>query len=193
MQPISFRCASKSEPGLFHTVTVTWPGPKVTCDCDGFNGTICSHIDATLIAGERAMVPESDRAAADEAMRAVAGRIVVPAEWRGSWRWNSAWRGIPTRKYGERKFPTIGLSWKPIVCFTGAMPKPRKELLREAEQAGWETIDRIRPIIIVMVAADPNANSTKLLFAREHGIPILTFEEWAKITTDGELTEPGKS
>lgn len=38
MQSISFRVASKSEQGLFHTVTVQWPGPMAVCECGGFDG-----------------------------------------------------------------------------------------------------------------------------------------------------------
>jgi hypothetical protein len=187
--PISFRCASKTEADVFRIVTVFWPGPQVSCDCPGFDGVICSHIDATLIAGERAMIPVEDRDMVDTAMRAIAGRIVVPDTWKASWRWNYAWRGLPTRKYGERRYPAVGLSGKPIVCFTGAMPRPRKELLREAEAAGWETVDRPHPSITVLVAADPNGGSNKLQFAREHGIPILAFADWTTLTTDGEILD----
>ena len=151
---------------------------------------ICSHIDATLIAGERAMVPVEDRDAADRAMRAVAGHIVVPEGWKASWRWNYGWRGLPTRKIGERSYRAVGLSGRPIVCFTGAMPRPRKELLREAEAAGWEAVDRPHPSITVLVAADPSGGSNKLQFAREHRIPILTFADWASLNADGELVEP---
>lgn len=192
MQSISFRVASKSEPGLFHTVTVQWPGPTAVCECGGFDGTICSHIDATLVAGERAMVPEEDRAWADEAMKAMTGLIVVPKTWKASWRWNYGWRGLPTRKIGGHRRPAVGLSGKPIVCFTGAMPRPRPELLQEAEAEGWETVDRPHPSITVLVAAEPNGGSNKLQFARECGIPILTFEDWNSITAEGEIIETGE-
>jgi NAD-dependent DNA ligase len=122
-------------------------------------------------------------------MRAINHQIGIPADWRQNWRWNSAWRGLPSRKIGDRSFPTIGLSGKPVVCFTGSLPRSRKVLLREAEQAGWETIDRVRPIVTVMVAGDVNAKSNKLEFARSYGIPILTFEQWTQLTVDGELKD----
>lgn len=183
--PISFRCLAKTEPGAFRTVTVIWPGPKTLCSCGGFGGAICSHIDATLVAGERAMVPPADRDAADRAMRAVAGSIIIPATWKASWRKNYAWRGLPARNNKSR----VGLSGQPVVCFTGAMPKPRKELLREAEASGWETVNRTHSKISVLVAADPDGESAKLCYAREKGIPILTFADWAALTTDGELTQ----
>jgi NAD-dependent DNA ligase len=69
------------------------------------------------------------------------------------------------------------------------MPKPRKELLREAEASGWETVNRTHSKISVLVAADPDGESAKLCYAREKGIPILTFADWAALTTDGELTQ----
>lgn len=191
MPLISFRCASKTDRGSFYVVAVERSDPPTaSCDCPGYDGAICSHIDATLIAGERAMVPEEDRPKADEAMRVVSGRIRVPGYWKASWRWNYAWRGLPTRQYGARKVPAVGLSGKPIVCFTGAMPSPRKQLLSEAEKAGWETVDRPHPSITVLVAADPNGGSNKLQFAREHAIPVLTFEDWTNLTVDGELHRP---
>lgn len=188
MQIISFRVASKSEPGSFHVVSVRWPGPVAICQCGGFNGSICSHIDATLIAGERFMVPEEDRARADNAMKVMAGQIAVPETWKASWRWNYEWRGLPTRKIGRERRAAVGLSGKPIVCFTGSMPRARKELLlQEAEAAGWETVDRPHPSITVLVAADPNGGSNKLQFARECAIPILNFEDWNSITVEGEI------
>lgn len=193
MKSISFQVASKSEAGFFHTVTVEWPGPTSSCECGGFDGTICSHIDATLVAGERFMVPKADRARTDEAMKAIAGRINIPETWKASWRRNYEWRGLPTRSIGRHKRPAVGLSGKPIVCFTGAMPRPRKELFQEAEATGWETVDRPHPSITVLVAADPNGRSNKLQFARECGIPILSFEDWNSITVEGEIIASGDS
>lgn len=137
------------------------------------------------------MVPDEDRSLADEAMKAIAGRITIPTTWKASWRWNYEWRGLPTRRLGRQRRPAVGLSGKPIVCFTGAMPRPRKELFHEAEAAGWETVDRPHPSTTVLVAADPNGGSNKLQFARENGIPILTFEDWNSITVEGEIVESG--
>lgn len=183
---ISFRCAAKTEPGAFRTIVVFWPGPKAACNCAGFNGAICSHIDATLLAGERAMVPAADRDAAGRAMQAITGLITVPPDWKASWRKDYAWRGLPTRTHRQ---PRIGLSGRPIVCFTGSMPKPRGQLLRDADTSGWETVDRPHSKIRILVAADPNGPSAKLSYAREKGIPILTLAEWTSLTTDGELAK----
>jgi hypothetical protein len=185
MEDIVFRCRSKRDATDFRLIVVNWPGPQVFCDCDGFDGNICSHIDATLVAGERAMVPEEDWPLADEAMKSLAGLIHVPPDWKATWRKNLAWRGFVTQTRPRR----TGLTGRPLVCFTGAMPKPRKLLCQEAVAAGWETVDAPHSKITVLVAADPTGPSNKLRFAREHGIPILAFEEWATLTVDGELRE----
>ena len=183
MRNISFRCVAKTVGNTFRIVSVTWPGPLVTCDCDGFNQLFCSHIDATLVAGERAMVPNDDWAAADEAMNAVGGLIVLPSDWKGSWRKNMKWRGFASRSSPRR----TGLTGRPLVCFTGAMPKPRKLPVAEAEAAGWETVDAPHSKIDVLVAADPTGSSNKLKSARQYGIPILAFDEWVSLSVDGEL------
>lgn len=183
MRNISFRCAAKTDDDAFRIVSVTWPGPQVSCDCDGFNHQFCSHIDATLVAGERAMVPVEDWPAANEAMNDVAGFIAAPSGWKASWRQNMAWRGFASRSKPRR----TGLTGRPLVCFTGAMPKPRKVLCAEAVSAGWETVDAPHSKIDVLVAADPTGTSNKLKFAREHGIPILTLDEWSSLSVDGEF------
>ena len=186
MRNISFRCAAKTDDDEFRIVSVIWPGPQISCDCDGFNHHYCSHIDATLVAGERAMVPRADWPAADEAMIDVSGFVMVPPDWRASWRKNMAWRGLVLRSKPRR----TGLTGKPLVCFTGAMPRPRKLLCKEAVAAGWETVDAPHSKIDVLVATDPTGSSAKLKFAREHGIPILVFDEWTSLTIDGEFVEP---
>lgn len=177
-----FRCRSKTEPDLLHTITIQ--AKSASCSCDGFDGIICSHIDATLIAGERAMVPQEDWAVADQAMSAVAGRIVIPPAWKASWRKLLWWRGLsPSRIITIR----TGLTGNPIVCFTGKIPKPRSEIFEDAVARGWEPVDRPHSQTCVLVAADVEGNSIKLQSAREHGIPILSYEEWQTLTTDGEL------
>jgi hypothetical protein len=185
MRDIAFRCVAKTDIDELRTISVTWPGPQIFCDCDGFNGSFCSHIDATLVAGERAMVPTVDWPAADEAMKDVAGFISVPPDWKAAWRKNLAWRGFASRTKPRR----TGLTGRPLVCFTGTMPKPRKLLCEEAVAAGWETVDAPHSKIDVLVAADPTGSSNKLNFARVHGIPILAFEEWASLSVDGEFVE----
>jgi hypothetical protein len=182
--PRSFRCASQSEPEHFWTIQEL-PGPRVRCDCPGFGSTeFCSHLDATLNAGERGMVPEEERTVADEVMSRLVGPIAAPSDWKASWRHNLVWRGFGSRSSVRRR---IGASEKPIVCFTGKLPYPRSQLMQRASTAGWEVIDRPHPKIDVLVAENTLSTSNKLQFARELGIPVLTYDEWTMLTPDGEL------
>ena len=61
-------------------------------------------------------------------------------------------------------------------CFTGALPKPRKELEQLVMDAGGYPTDNIRQADY-LVSASPTSTSTKMLYARKHNIPIITFEE----------------
>lgn len=61
-------------------------------------------------------------------------------------------------------------------CFTGALPKPRKELEQFVMDAGGYPTDNIRQADY-LVSASPTSTSTKMLYARKHNIPIITFEE----------------
>jgi hypothetical protein len=174
---------AKIEPGVFRIICVR--DGRAACDCNGYDGKFCSHIDATLVAGERAMVPDADHSIADQAMMAVAGKIRVPADWKGSWRKMMQWRGLSA---GRPRSSRTGATGLPIVCFTEAMPKSRATLLEESRNRGWEPVNTVHSLIDVLVAADPAGNSAKLTYARQKGIPILTYNEWISLSLDGELT-----
>jgi hypothetical protein len=182
----SFRCGSQSEPAKFWVICVLLPDLKVRCDCPGFDdGGFCSHIDATLVAGERAMIPEEDRATAADLMRRLNGRVVAPSGWKANWRSNLVWRGFNSRASVRRG---ISPSEIPVVCFTGKFPEPRKVLAQRAERMGWGTIDRAHSKIDVLVAENPLWENNKLQFAKEYGIPVLSYEEWMTLSADGELS-----
>lgn len=177
---------AKSDPSDHRTIQVAQDGSAVSCDCAGFDGSICSHIDAVLIAAERAMVFEADRAAADRACAIVSGRITVPSTWKGSWRRETRWRGLIGLR--QRRRPDRD-STKPLVCFTGALEHPRAELIKAAKEAGWETINTPSPYTDVLVAADPCGNSAKLRAARANNTPIVSPDQWREIMLDGVLPE----
>lgn len=138
------------------------------------------------------MVPAEDHAAADRAMKAIAEMVVVPANWKGSWRQNMAWRGLNS----PRKYVTIDHTAehgddyyeRPKVCFTGTGPLPRKELLNLARLSGWQAVDEPQQGLKVLVAEDPTQNTNKLKVARKRGIPIISYEEWSTLTADGEIS-----
>jgi NAD-dependent DNA ligase len=180
-----FRCASQSEPGHFWIVREVAAG-QVRCECPGFETIeFCSHVDATLNSGERAMVPEEDRAVANEIMERMPGPIAAPSDWKANWRRNMIWRGFGSRASVRRR--PFSASEKPVVCFTGKFPKPRSELMRLAIEAGWATVDRPHADIDILVVENAARETNKLQFAREVGVPVLTYEEWVMVSPDGEI------
>jgi hypothetical protein len=181
--PVTIRVSAKTAADEYRIITVADDGSTFGCDCGGFSGLICSHIDAVLVAQERAMVHPDDWLAADSAVVLIGASIVLPDDWKGAWRKNLRWRGLSSRGSVRRRRD----SSKPVVCFTGTLDRPRSALLAEAVERGWETIDSASPNIDVLVAADPLGNSGKLKAARRNGTPIVTREEWSILMTDGVL------
>ena len=175
------RVRAKTRGGEHRRLSVSDDGSKVECDCGGFqSGLFCSHIDAVLLAGEREMVLEDDHGIASQAMALVQGRVVAPDNWKASWRGNMLWRGL-SRSGGRRQRQRE--NGKPLVCFTGG--KNRADWLSKARTSGWETIDSPSPFTDVLVAADPTSDSRKLRSARQNATPIVTYEEWGDLMTDG--------
>lgn len=182
---ISFRVKAKTSLGAIRTVSVARDGSEIICDCGGFDGVICSHIDAVLVAGERSMVFADDLEAASTAASIAKGLIVVPENWRGSWRRNMEWRGLTKGERQKRVYARE--SGKPLVCFTGNCGQPRSAMIAEARANGWEVLNGPSPNMDVLVAADPTANSAKLDVARKSGIPIVDPTIWSTLMTDGAL------
>ena len=69
-------------------------------------------------------------------------------------------------------------------CFTGALPQPRKELEAWVLKHGGYPTDNIRQANF-LVSADPLSTSSKMKYAREHNIPVITFDDMV-----AELTQP---
>ena len=185
----AFRVVSWSEPGRLHKVTA---GVSVHCDCTGFGiSNFCRHIDATLVSGERFMVHEDDRAVADQAMKAMAGKLVPPEGWQATWRRDYRWRGL------HRKRPSINprTSGKPLVAFTGTLRGPdgiirlKKFWKAEAKANGWDVADSPSPFTDVLVAEDPMSGSAKLRTALANFTVIVSADEWPELMRDGVLPE----
>ena len=66
---------------------------------------------------------------------------------------------------------------KGTVCFTGAGPKPRKELQNIAISHGYQCTENANQATI-LVAADPTGNSSKLQKARKSGIRVIGYDEF---------------
>lgn len=182
---MQIRVVSQSIPDYYHLVTVSDDGAKVSCSCPALGG-FCSHIDAVLVANERAMVHPDDLAIADEARALTLGKIAVPSSWKGSWRGEFGWRGLKRQaaNYNPRR------SGRPLVCFTGTLRgKTRKQWLDEAVANGWDTTDEPSRFTDVLVAADPEGKSAKLKAARTFSTAIVNAEEWQEVMLDGVLEE----
>lgn len=190
MTVIRFKCKAKTSEE-FRVISVDDRG-TVSCDCESFIGVFCSHVDATLIAGERFMVPEQDRSLADKAMSLAVGRVAIPSDWRGAWRKNNVWRGLAPPR-GPRQSTDLKDEFggdyysRPKVCFTGNGPVGRKELLQAARETGWQAVDDFQSGIKVLVAEDPTKNTNKLKQARKLGVPILSYDEWTRLNSDGVI------
>jgi hypothetical protein len=173
------RVRAKTHGGELRQLNISDDGVTVVCDCFGFTDGFCSHIDAVLLAGEREMVVEDDHELADQAMMILIGRIVAPDGWKASWRSNLRWRGLSKSGARRQRSRDNGK------CFTGG--KNRTEWMTSAQQGGWETIDSPSRFTDVLVAADPTGVSRKLVYARQHGTPIVSYDEWRVLMTDGVL------
>ena len=64
-------------------------------------------------------------------------------------------------------------------CFTGALPYPRKDLEQWVMDAGGYPTDNIRQADY-LVSASPASTSSKMKYAREHNIPVVSFDELMK-------------
>jgi hypothetical protein len=177
---ITIKVRAKTAHDLHRVITVSRDGLSVKCDCDGFDGTICSHVDAVLLARERAMVLPAHWQAADAASDLISGKLVAPLTWRGAWRRNIAWRGLTGLT--QRKLPERD-SDRPLVCFTGKLDRSR------AKRHGWDTVNSPSRFTDVLVCADPSGTSAKLEAARQNNTPIVSPEEWAEMMLDGALPE----
>ena len=68
-------------------------------------------------------------------------------------------------------------SSKPAICFTGTGPRPRKDLQSLAISHGYQCTENANQCNI-LVAADPNGDSSKLKKARVKGIKVISYEEF---------------
>ena len=69
-------------------------------------------------------------------------------------------------------------SGRGTVCFTGKMPEKRAWYESIAKAAGYEPVDSVTDALALLVAADPNASSTKISDAKRLSIPIQSLDLW---------------
>lgn len=180
----TFRCKSMTE-DRHHVILVPANG-HVICSCNGVGW--CSHIDATLHAGERHMVPEEDRAAANRAQVLAQGRIGPPEGWVGSWRDNRKWRGLPPLR--TTLLDMSRREGRPVMSIEGR-GKERAQIVEMSLAAGWMVAHR--PVLGALFHVIPSmeADTATSRMARERGIPVATYQEWRSIggTMASILTE----
>lgn len=171
--PITFRCAGRSDRSEMHVVRVE--RGRAICSCQGVDW--CSHIDAVLNAGERFMVPEADRPAADRAQRALRGILHAPEGWQASWRDDRVWRGLAPPRNGDVE----RAKWdgRPTVCFIGSGPAGnRAEYVDHAASLGWRIVEN-PAILTTLVVASPDSLGTKRgTAAIAFALPVITHEQW---------------
>lgn len=194
---ITFRCAGRREREAMHTISVS--GRQATCSCNGVDW--CSHIDATLVARERHMVPVEDRPAADRARRAISKYLRAPEGWLATWREDRVWRGLAPPRTGERE----RMHWDglPTLCFIGSGKNAnRGEYTDHAQSLGWRLVDKPQSLTTLVVEAPGVKSNGRSLTAQAFGLPVITpaqWEEWCYDLTnavmeriEGHGFEPGK-
>ena len=168
----TFRCRSMTEEVFYH-VEVPHQG-HITCSCQGTNW--CSHIEATLIYGERAMVHPADIQNANRAQALAKGRLDRPRWWKANWKSNRRWRGLPVR---EPKALNLLRRGVPVVSMeVRGLKRTRAEEL--ARNNGWETVYAPTKGVLIHVSDAAN-DDPRCQRARELDIPTVTHDHWPLI------------
>lgn len=69
------------------------------------------------------------------------------------------------------------------------MTKTRSEYLAEAKDRGFQTVNRFSYSVQVVVSGNPRANTEKNRMAAALDLPVITYDEWDRLTPDGEIFE----
>jgi hypothetical protein len=170
---ITFRCRGRSDRTEMHVVSVE--GRRAECSCQGVDW--CSHIDATLLAGERYMVPREDRRMADKAQRSLHGILRAPEGWQASWRDDRVWRGLAPPRSGELE--RIRWDGRPTICFLGSGEDgPRSEYVEQASSLGWRVIETATPLTTLVVSNGVGLESKRGEAASALDLPLLDYGQW---------------
>jgi len=174
---VSFRCRSMTY-DEYHHILVPEKG-HVVCSCQGVDW--CSHIEATLVYGERYMVPPEDRADANRAQIMARGKIEEPKDWKADWRNNRRWRGLPVK---EPKAYEMLMKGIPVASFQG-MGLVRKEAVKIAEENGWEVVSNPTRGVIVHVVLD-GKKTDRSKHAEHIGALLVDGNEWPAMARIGK-------
>jgi hypothetical protein len=141
----------------------------------------CSHIEATLVAGERFMVHPDDRIIADQAQILAKGRIGPTKDWKSNWRGHRKWRGLPPRQSQAQRLMRLG---NPVVSIEGRQSL-RRQAIEIANDHEWYVNPRPSIGVLVHVVENKDSNSIAAEHARKLGLMIATHEEWKTIVLIG--------
>jgi len=81
----------------------------------------------------------------------------------------------------------------PTVCFTGKMPEKRSYYEKLAESKGYKAVDSVNKDLSLLVAADINENSSKLVKARKLAVKIVSVDEFIALTPSEKVVAPEES
>lgn len=178
---LRFRCQSISEPSQFHLVDVSQDG-RIVCSCTGEPGRFCSHIDATLVHGERAMVPREDRHIADRAQAQLRGMLKPHKNWKSHWLTKRKWRGLPPRlSHAAEVSAKDGM---PLLSLEGR-GKRRRNAEEMITRKGWMIAPRpVRGCVFHLIPDDAEAIGKAAEAAAARSIPIITYQEWLELAED---------
>lgn len=170
---LTFRCASRSDRDELHTITVE--NQTVLCSCIGTEW--CSHIEATLIYGERHMVPFEEWDTVDQAQSFLSGLLRAPSHWKAHWLEDKIWRGLaqPRQTAMDRALR----SRSPTICFIGCGNLgTRHDYAVEAEHLGWTVIDTPTKLVTLAVCSEQAFTSKRARSAIDLDIPFLSYADW---------------
>ncbi len=174
--PCIFRVRRISEPG-WHHIMVPQQG-HVICSCNGESW--CSHIDATLLSGERHMVHQEDRQIANKAQVLAKGRIAPTDKWRANWRNNRRWRGLPKKETMAERIINAG---EPV-CSVEGKTKDRHLATQIATDHGWRVVSRPTKGVIVHITTNKESRASE--HASGLNIMVVSLDEWPNIAPIGD-------
>lgn len=170
---LTYRCHSRSDRHELHTITVD--ELTVLCSCIGTD--FCSHIDATLIHGERHMVPFEEWDTADQAQGIMRRHLKAPRHWKAHWLEDRIWRGLASpRKTAMMRAIEAG---RPTICFIGdGQLGTRFDYTHEADHLGWQVLDTPTKLLTLAVCSKAGLSSKRAQAAANLDLPLLSYEDW---------------
>jgi hypothetical protein len=162
----------------WHVILVPKEG-HIICSCAGVNW--CSHIDATLVAGERAMVPQEEHGEANRAQIAAKNRIHIPTDWQANWRKNRKWRGLPSLR--KNIVEISRQNGRPVLSIEGR-GKERKNIEKLSIDSGWVVLSVPVKGCLFHIVPNDTHESNRIEKANQAQIPVATYKQWEMLASE---------